>query len=88
MTDVLIRKEIHSIIDAIPERSLYALKPLLSVLAEPLYTIETDLTAEEITLIDEGIQEFREHPENFISLKDYLAGEKAQEQEVHDNPSH
>ena len=77
MTETVIRKEIHGIIDTIPERSLHALKPLLSVLAEPLYTIETDLTTEEIALIDEGIQEFREHPENFISLKDYLAGERS-----------
>jgi hypothetical protein len=75
MTEAVLRKEIHGIIDAIPGRSLYALKPLLTVLAAPAYyTIETDLTPEEIAIIDEGIQEFREHPQNYISLKDYLAG--------------
>ena len=74
MTETVLRKEIHNIIEAIPARSLHALKPQLSVLAEPFYTIETDLTAEEIAVIDEGIQEFRDHPENYISLKDYLAG--------------
>ena len=73
MTEAVLRKEIHGIIDAIPVRNLHALKPLLSVLAEPAYTIETDLTPEEIAIIDEGIQEFRDHPENFISLKDYLS---------------
>ena len=74
MTEAVLRKEIHSIIDTIPDRSLYALKPLLTVLAAPAYTIETNLTPEEIAIIDEGIQEFREHPQNFVSLKDYLAG--------------
>ena len=74
MTEAVLRKEIQSIIETIPARNLHALKPLLSVLAEPSYTIETDLSIEEIALIDEGIQEFRNHPENFVSLKDYLNG--------------
>ena len=74
MIEAVIRKEIHSIIDTIPVRNLHALKPLLTVLAEPHYLIETDLSPEESAIIDEGIQEFRNHPENFISLKDYLAG--------------
>jgi hypothetical protein len=42
-------------IEVIPERSLYALNPLLSVLCEPLYTIETDLTADEIAMIDYSV---------------------------------
>ena len=74
MTEAVLRKEIHGIIDTIPERSLHALKPLLSVLATPAYSIETDLTPEEIAIIDDGIKEFRENPQNFISLKDYLSG--------------
>jgi hypothetical protein len=43
--------ELHSYIDALPERSLFALKPLL---------------------INAGLKEYREHPENFISFDDYL----------------
>jgi hypothetical protein len=27
---------------------------------------------EEIAMIEEGMKEYREHPESFISLKDYL----------------
>jgi hypothetical protein len=46
MQTAVLRSELHSYIDALPERSLLALKPLLSVLSEPLYTIETDLTDE------------------------------------------
>jgi hypothetical protein len=61
-----IRQELKSFIDVIPDHSLYALKPLLSVLAETeSLVIETDLTDEEIALIDEGRRNRKEHPENF-----------------------
>ena len=56
MTEAVLRKELHGYIDAMPKDTLNALKPLLSVLAKPLYTVETDLTKEEIVMIDEGIQ--------------------------------
>jgi hypothetical protein len=52
-----------------PERNLAALKPLFSILAGPLYTIETDLTAEERGIIEAGEKEYREHPENFVPLE-------------------
>jgi hypothetical protein len=53
-----------------PERNLYALKPLLTVLAEtePLI-IETDLTDEERAIIDEGDRLFEKHPETFVPLE-------------------
>ena len=68
MTTVVLRKELHQYIDTIPERSLYALRPLLSVLAGPLYTVETDLTVEEIAMIDEGMAEYRKDPSSFVPL--------------------
>ena len=69
MTIASLKNELHGYIDTMPERSLYALKPLMSVLAEPLYTVETDLTAEEIDMIDEGIAEYRANPSSFIPLE-------------------
>jgi hypothetical protein len=50
-----------------PKRNLYALKPLLTALAEtePLI-IETDLTDEERAIIAEGDRLFEEHPETFV----------------------
>jgi len=54
--------------ETMPERSLHALKPLLTVLSEPLYTFETDLTKEEITMIDEGMAEYRADPSSFVPL--------------------
>jgi len=68
MTAAVLRKELKGYIETMPERSLYALKPLLSVLSEPLYTIETDLTDDEITMIDEGMAEYRKNPSSFVPL--------------------
>ena len=68
MTASVLRKELQGYIETMPERSLYALKPLLAVLSEPLYTIETDLTSEEIAKIDEGMAEYRKNPSSFVSI--------------------
>ena len=68
MTATILRKELHACIDALPDRSLPALKPLLSFLTEPLYTIEP-ACPEEIALIEEGMAEYRANPASFIPLE-------------------
>ena len=55
----VLRKEIHSIIDILPDRSLPA---VLSFLTEPPFTIETDLTDEENAMIEESLAEYRADP--------------------------
>ena len=72
MSVTALRKEMYSYIDTIPEYRLKALKPLLADLAEPDFVIETDLTDEERAIIAEGEKLFEEHPEDFISLKDFF----------------
>jgi len=69
MNTAVLRKELHGYIDSMPDRSLAALKPLLSVLAEPLYTIEP-ASPEEIVMIEEGMAEYRRNPSSFIPLED------------------
>jgi hypothetical protein len=66
-----LRQEIQSYIDAMPEKKLRVLKPLFSVLAEPKYVIETDLTDEERAIIEEGDKHFKEHPEDFTPLESF-----------------
>jgi hypothetical protein len=39
------------------------------VLSKPLYTIETDLTSDEIAMIDEGMAEYRKNPSSFMPLE-------------------
>jgi hypothetical protein len=75
-TATALRQELHAAIDTMPEKSLAALRPLFSVLAGPLYTIETDLTDEEKEIIAAGEQKYRESPESFVPLESIMAGTK------------
>jgi hypothetical protein len=72
MTAGVLRKELQGYIAAMPERSLSMLKPLLSGLAKPPYTIEP-ASQEECARIEERVREFHENPAGFISLKDRKA---------------
>jgi hypothetical protein len=72
-----LRQQLHSYLDCIDEIKLPALKPLFSMLAVDEFeaVIETDLTDEEIADLDRREAEYREHPENFISLNEFIARE-------------
>jgi hypothetical protein len=70
MTTTTLRSELKNMIDIMPERNLYALKPLLSVLSIEPIIIETDLTVEEKAIIAAGEKDFTEHPETFTRLQD------------------
>jgi hypothetical protein len=70
----MLRKELHSFIDIMPEQNLSALRPLMVVLVgvEESPVIETDLTDEEHNLIEEGMQRYREDPSSFVTLESVL----------------
>jgi len=70
-TATAVRQELHSLINTMPERKLKALRPLFDVLVDDDDTIviETDLTDEEHTLIEEGVKQYHEHPEDFVPLE-------------------
>jgi hypothetical protein len=68
MAATVLRKELHGYIDAMPEYNLVALKPLLSVLAEPLYTIEP-ASPEECAMVEERVKEYHENPSSFVPLE-------------------
>jgi hypothetical protein len=69
METVTLKDELHSYIDALPERSLSALRPLLSFLVEPPYAIETDLTDEENAMIEESLADYRADPSSVTSWR-------------------
>ena len=75
MNATAIRQELKGYIDALPEASLEAVRPILRSYTDgddqPL-VYETDLTAEEREWIAEGRREAAEHPDDFITLDDYL----------------
>jgi hypothetical protein len=71
MTAVALRKELQGYIAKMPDRNLAALKPLLSVLAEPaepLYTIEP-VSPTECKKIEKRVKEYHENPASFVPWK-------------------
>ena len=54
-----IRKEIMDYIDDIPDSKLEALMPILTLLAEDVVVVETNLTNEEKDIIRQGREEYK-----------------------------
>jgi hypothetical protein len=70
MTATVLRKEIHSIIDGIPDISLPALKPLLTHLADDYWKPVTEpASAKEAAMIDKRVKEYEKDPSSFVSRK-------------------
>lgn len=65
MTAAVLRKELQGYIAIMPERNLSMLKPLLSGLAKPAYTIEP-ASPEECAMVEERVKEYHENPDSFI----------------------
>ena len=59
-----IKKELHDLIDVMSIEKLKALKPLLHMLNEVI--VETNLSPDEVKIIQKGRKELKEHPENFV----------------------
>lgn len=63
-----LRKELQGYLAKMPEYRLEVLKPLLSELAEPLYTIEL-ATPEEAKKAEKRIKEYHIDPSSFVPYK-------------------
>ena len=70
MTTAILRNELHSMIDTLPDRSLPAIKPLLFFLANDYWKpiIET-ASLEESDMIEERMKEYETNPSNFSLLR-------------------
>jgi len=73
MTAIALRKKLHGYIDTMPARNLVVIKPLLSVLSEPLYTIEP-ATPEESRKAERRIREYHRDPSSFVPFKKRVTG--------------
>jgi hypothetical protein len=58
-----VRQEIHCIIDDIPERNLFILRPLLDFLTDK-NTADHSLSSEELQLLEQCRKDRSERPEN------------------------
>ena len=67
MTALALRKELHTIIDIMPEKSLPAVKPLLAYLVDDYWKPVTEKASpEEAAMIEKRVKEF---PEKFVPFK-------------------
>jgi hypothetical protein len=61
--ETALRQEIHGVIDSIPERNLFVLRPLLDFLLDT-NTTDDCLSLDEQKLLDQCRKDRKEHPEN------------------------
>jgi hypothetical protein len=70
MTSAVLRKEIHGIIDVIPDGSLQVLKPLLAHLADDYWKpVIEPASPEEIAMCDERMKDYERDPSSFVPFK-------------------
>jgi hypothetical protein len=70
MTTAVLRKELHTMIDTIPEQSLPAIKPLLNFLSNNYWNpIIEQASPEEIAMIDERMKDYENDPSSFAPLR-------------------
>ncbi|MDR0300759.1 MAG: hypothetical protein LBI04_00405 [Treponema sp.] len=70
MTATVLRKELHTIIDIVPDQSLPAIKPLLTYLADDYWKpVIEPASPEEIAMIDERMKDYEADPSSFIPLE-------------------
>ena len=73
MTIAVLRKELHTMIDALPDQSLPAIKPLLTYLTEDYWKpIIEPASPEEIAMADERMKDHDRDPSSFIPLENIL----------------
>ncbi len=70
MTAVMLRQELHTFIDAIPEHRLAALKPLLADLANEYWKpVIEPASPEETAMIDERVNEYERDSLCFVQRR-------------------
>jgi len=71
MTEAILREEIHGIIDTIPARSLPALRPLLTHLADGYWEpVIEPASEEEVVMVEERMKDYETDPESWVSIRD------------------
>jgi DNA polymerase IIIc chi subunit len=70
MTATVLRKELHSMIDTMPDNFVQAILPLVTCFAEEYWKpVIEPANPEEIDMIDERMKDYEEDPSSFIPLE-------------------
>ncbi|WP_461257129.1 hypothetical protein [Treponema sp. R80B11-R83G3] len=69
MTAAVLRKELHTMVDTIPEQSLPVIIPLMNFLSNDYWKpVIEPASPEEIAMIDERMKEYEKDPSCFTPL--------------------
>jgi leucyl-tRNA synthetase len=69
MTAIALRKELHSMIDTMPDRFVQAIMPLAACIAEEYWEpVIEPASLEETALIDERMKDYEKKPDSFVKL--------------------
>jgi hypothetical protein len=69
MTTAVLRKELHSIIDTMPDNFVQAIMPMVTCFADEYWKpVIEPASPEECAMIDEGMAEYYSNPASFIPL--------------------
>jgi isoleucyl-tRNA synthetase len=70
MTATVLRKELHSMIDTMPDHFIQAMMPLVTCIAEEYWKpVIEPASPEEIAMIDKRMKDYDADPSSFVSLK-------------------
>jgi len=69
MTAAVLRKELHTMVDTIPEQSLPVIIPLMTYLSNDYWKpVIEPASPEEVAMIDERMKEYEKDPSCFAPL--------------------
>jgi hypothetical protein len=69
MTTTVLRKELHSMIDTMPDRFIQAMMPLVTCIAEEYWKpVIEPASPEEIAMVEERMKDYETDPSSFIPL--------------------
>ena len=71
MTAAASRKELHTMIDAMPEHFVQAIMPLITCMSEEYWKpVIEPASPEECAMVEERMKEYETRPENWVSWEE------------------
>ena len=72
MTTAISRKELHKMIDTMPDHFVQAILPLITCITEEYWKpVIEPASPEEIAMIEERMKDYEKDPSSFITLSEY-----------------
>ncbi|MDR1047878.1 MAG: hypothetical protein LBL64_08880 [Treponema sp.] len=69
MTETVLRKELHNMIDTMPDQFIRAMVPLVSCITEEYWKpVIEPASPEEIAMVEERVKDYEKDPESWIPL--------------------